>query len=391
MSQFGCSQHVVEFYDRGGFTRIGVVDRLTAMDWGRVRDDMSFAHATVASPSIECSELLDRLEPNRHEMVVWRDGERVWEGPVSHIEYQGGQITVEARDVMYYAYRLAMRRAHPNTPWTSGPRPLMISRAMEILTQEFERREAEDPPVNVLAHVIGYVCTTNKTRSYKETPIFAKTVYEELDSLAQHSGLDYTTVGRRIILSDVRAAWYTTPTVTEADFMGEVSITAYGMQGFTTAIVSDGKGTYGEASIDNEDYYGHWEMLKTPTEEEPEEGAPTFVGVRQHGATLLSVAGDTELAKQAANELTGAYPVPVQAYMPQGSRLSPKGILQMKDLIPGARVPLRATLGAREFSVMQKLDKVEVKESQEGEEITVDLSAASLKDEAALVWTPEMI
>ena len=58
------------------------------------------------------------------------------------------------------------------------------------------------------------------------------------------------------------------------------------------------------------------------------------------------------------------------------------GALSIEDLVPGARIPLRATMTARTFSMMQKLDSMQVKESAgSAEQITVVLSAASKHDE----------
>jgi hypothetical protein len=53
----------------------------------------------------------------------------------------------------------------------------------------------------------------------------------------------------------------------------------------------------------------------------------------------------------------------------------------MTDLVPGARIPLRATLLTLKVSQMQKLDRVVVTEDGEsGEKIAVTLYPASAND-----------
>ena len=58
------------------------------MDWSRVLDDTSAAAITVngvsdTGPMHECCELLGSITPWEHEIGVYRNGLRVWSGPVT--------------------------------------------------------------------------------------------------------------------------------------------------------------------------------------------------------------------------------------------------------------------------------------------------------------------
>jgi hypothetical protein len=358
----GCARHTAALYDRGGFTRLGPLDTVTDVTWSRVRDDMSMGRVTLQSLSAECQELLDDAEPNRHELMIFREGQRVWEGPVSHIEYGSEEVTIEARDVMYYAYRLIQRTGFDHSE--ADPQPTLVQHMKNVLVNEFARREAEDPPVNVLPHVVGYLSASTATTHRMKHP-FANTVFEEIDDIARYAGMDYTVIGRRILLFDTHTVFFQTPALSEADFLGPVIVSAYGLQHATIAAVTDGEGTYGIAG-GPDPFYGHWEQLSTTVDEE---GDPE---------TLDQEVYD----KQAASALVGANPVPFIVRVPDGSQLNPNGALSIDDLVPGARIPLRATLSSRKFSMMQKLDSVKVRETAGvAETITVNLSTASAQDE----------
>lgn len=357
---FSCARHSVFIYDRGGTKRLGQIYPLTSVDWGRTRDDTSFAHFTTAQPSWECLNLLTQIEPNRHEVVVFRDEERVWEGPITLSTYRADSVTCEARDVTYYTLRTVAHatysNAYPNVD-------TVVHRARNMITTELARKEALDPPINVVPYLRSYD-TPNDAQTSRVTRAYETTVFGDFDEMAARSGLDYTVVGRSIILFDTHTIFYTTPVVTEADFLGGVYVSVYGVEGATAAFVNDGQGNYGSYGA-NDPYYGEWEILDTAYEE----GQTT---------DLPSVA---EMASQAQRNMDGRNPVPVIVRVPDNSQLSPSSRLTMRDLVPGARIPLRATLTARTFTQMQKLDSMQVKEDANGEKVTVVLSAASAHDE----------
>lgn len=579
----GCSRHTADVYDRGGFTRVGSLDLMTSVSYNRVRDDMSAATLKIEAQTPECHALLEGIEPNRHEIVIFRDGERVWEGPISWVEYASDEVTIEAKDISYYLYRLTMKQAYDNsaiTPkngrkvrnlWTNPsyqidvttnmfsnmtvarvvfsaelpgasdtailqgttaaapttntyvyqevnsstvaasvgkylafsvlvrgmsasagyqsvsiefrdsanvtiPGATVIStitrtdnttgvrlavvgqipagaqiirgilrtysnaagaapgasqrmltdswmltvgdtqedalgnaskfwdgttddstqyrydwvgtaglsatdrteliwdavhkRLAKIIKTEIARRETEVPPVNVLPYAIAYTGGSD-TETRRVTPQRFSTVFEELDHMAQYAGLDYTVIGRRLILSDVHTVFHTTPEMTEADFSGPVIVTAYGMQHATHATSTDGEGIYGEAG-GPDPYYGSWEILQTSQKEEEGEVA--------EGETPPDPPDAATLQRQAIAMLNGTNPVPFIVRLPDGSSVNPNGQMTFEHLVPGARVPLRATLTARKFSMMQKMDSVEVSDDESGEAITVTLSQASHLD-----------
>lgn len=353
----GCSNHTAVIYDRGGITRLFVLPDVISVQWERVRDDISVADVVVNPTSAECNQLLERLEPGRHEMVIFRGTKRVWEGPITLlVEEQGVQpvVSIQARDVMHYAYRLIMRRrysnAYPNVTTT-------VQRAARIMIAELDRREApnEDPPINVLPH-LQVVLSDDMARTSRVTIPYEKTVYDDLDSLAAYSGLDYTVIGRRVVLFDRHTALGRTPTVTQADFLGDVRISVYGMELATYAAVTGGNGMYGSTG-GRDPYYGLWEILDSAYDEDEDESAPT----------------QAELNSQAQRNLSGRVPTPVQIRVPENAQINPHGVLTMDNLVPGVQVPVRAKLAIRQVDQYQKLSRVRVTDDASGEKIQITL------------------
>lgn len=356
-----CEVHTAYVYDRGGTQRLFQITPLTSVQWERLRDDISQATVNIVNPGQDCQKQMLTVHPNRMELVIFRGKDRVWEGPISRMAWHQDRIEIEAKDVMHYAYRTIMRaaysNAYPNIQTT-------IQRSINILGGELARKEALTPPINVLPYLTAYT-TLNDSKTSKKTIPYESTVYEDIDAMAWRAGLDYTVVGRRILLFDTHTVFYTTPAVTEADFLSEIVVTQYGMEGATHAAVVSSKGVVGTAGA-NDPFYGEWEILDSAYNEDGTDD-PTKAA----------------LDSQATRNLDGRNPVPLHVRVPDGSELNPNGTLTMQDLVPGARIPLRATLLTLKVSQMQKLNRLVVTESgADGEKIAVTLFPASVNDEA---------
>ena len=145
-----CERHTAVIYDRGGKRKVMALTPLSRVKWGRVRDTISTATAYVAAASAECRNDLGLVEAGRHELVIFRGRRRVWEGPITRITYQGNAVTVDAHDVMHYPNRTIMHNEYDNR-YPNNTR--VLDRVKRIMTTELARKEALDPPVNVLQHI----------------------------------------------------------------------------------------------------------------------------------------------------------------------------------------------------------------------------------------------
>ena len=104
----GVGRPQVFLADRGGGPLLGEISDVYFLQWNRVRDDISAARIDVRAPDKRCCELLANARTVRHELVILRDGVRVWEGPIIRINYAADRIELEARDPMWYASRRAL-------------------------------------------------------------------------------------------------------------------------------------------------------------------------------------------------------------------------------------------------------------------------------------------
>lgn len=358
-----CEIHEAFLYDRGGVLRLGSLGKLDRVKWGRVRDDVSDASVRISARSAECDRLLGLASAGRTELVIYRGGSRVWEGPVTHIAYERNRVEISAKDVFFHVQRTNMTleydNSYPNVDFSAN-------RAYRILRNELVRKEAQNPPINVRKHIVlhqraGDARTTSRTLPNQMS------VFEHIDALAARGGLDYTVVGRAIHLWDTHMGLGRTATVTEDDFIGGTVITEYGMELATVATVTDGRGRAGITG-GADPYYGLIEVIDTAYDESSGEDWD-----EEPGSEPPTVA---EMRSQAQRILAGRNPTPVVVRVPENSTLNPRGVLSIDDLVPGVHVPLQAELPGRSLSQLQKLDNMNVEETKDGESITITLSPA---------------
>jgi hypothetical protein len=359
-----CEIYSAHIYDRGGRRKLGELEPLIRVKWERIRDDVSIATAYVAAPGRDCMNMLGLLEAGRVELVIFRGARRVWEGPVTRISYKGPSVEIEAHDVMHYAVRTIIRHEYDNRHPNESK---VLDRIKRVMLAELARKEALDPPVNVLPHVRYIYATPGQATDAKtaaRTLPYELTLFQHLDAYAARGGIDYVVVGRSIMFFDVHQKIGQTAMVTADDFIGDPIITQYGMELATYVAMTDGKGHWGEAGgVDP--YYGEVEMLHQAYDEN---AGP---------ADVNNVPTVAELTSQAQRTYRKGIVPPLVVRIPDNTRLNPNGVLSIDDLVPGVWIPLTASLPGRTLSQMQKLDKMSVEETAgNGEVITVTLSPA---------------
>jgi hypothetical protein len=357
----GCSLHRAFLFDRGGERRIGELGPLTQVRWGRSRDDTSIGNVFIRTPSSECGRVIAEAEPGRHELVIYRAGVRVWEGPITRTDENGTHIEVDAKDITHYLNRTIMRQGYDN----SYPKiAYATERVRKIITQEVGRKEALSPPVNIIKHL--RITTHKKTaKTSRRTVPYEKYVFEDLDTLAAKGGIDYTVVGRALIVNDVEDIIGEGPTLSSADFDGEISIGGYGMETATRSAVTDGLGKWA-ATGGIDAYYGEIELLHTIYDED----TSTAERVADHVTTA-------EMTSQAKRNMSGRYPTPFVIRVPEGSTLRPQRADEiMEYLIPGVRFLINSDKTYRKMKQIQKLDRMVVQEDAAGERISLTFSPA---------------
>ena len=378
MSNDCVQQHSCYIYDRGGKARFHQITRLERVKWSRDRDGVSEAEIVISGTSCEDQrDIIRAIASKRHELVIFRGEERVWEGPISRIGDAGDKITIAAKDVAWYLFGTALSRIWDNSGENATEVTTRFQNIIEYeLSHSREVRavgggpvvrpgwEQLDPPVNLLEHLTVHHFA-NEARTSAKTFPSQYTIGTHLQSAARTSGIDYTAIGRAIHIWDTSRSIGRIRTLTEADFFGRIIVTEYGADHTQGAYVSGMDNVYGEAmNRDYLDFYGPWETVYTAYNEEGSAG-PT----------------QGELDSQAARNTSGRSPVPYEVRVPDNSSVRLSESLSIMDLVPGVQVPLRATLNAKAYEQLQKIDHVIVTETADGETIGLTLTPATRPDD----------
>jgi hypothetical protein len=372
----GCGKHTVEVYRRGGVERVGVLGSISHLDWERKRDDISTAEVVISGWDVDCGNLLARLQTWAYELVIWRDNgfskDRVWEGPITLLTYQRDKVTIDAKDVMGYAYRRIIKQQMNDTG--SGHGTTVVDRARRVLQNVF----APDDP-NILSY-LQVLSRSDDAMQYRSTPAYSRTAFEEIDDMAANAGLDYAAVGRSILLWGTKHRIGTLPEFRDADLGDSPIVSEYGMSMANVYSVSDGNGIHGEANrlvSGNDETYGLVEMLSSTWASDSEEETGTYT---QEGlATVIESFEDF-----ADRSISNRYPPPVIVRVPDNTTLNPDTVISIQHLVPGVVVPLRSNGTLRSVVASQKLDAVKVVEEAGKETVSITLSPFS-RDDAAVV------
>lgn len=370
--------HTAHFFDRGGTRRIGPALDLYSVKWNRVRDAVSESTISIAGTNCDNSrDFLEGLRAHRHEMVIFRGEDRVWEGPINRIADYGTRFEINAHDVMEYLLHQPLTQkwssAYPNNePVTTRIERIIRWEMTHGRTQTavggrqvaIPAWESLNPPANVVPHVRVHHFPNEAGTSTVTYP-GEMTVGAHLQGLARQSGIDFTVIGRALHIWDVSRSLGQTAPMTDENFLANVILTEYGSDHAQAAYVTGNSGVYGEAANpDGLDYYGPWTKV--------------FTNYNEEGTQAPTVA---ELNSQAQRNLTGRSPVPIEVRIPDNSTILLTEALSIDHLVPGTRIPLRAVLTTRKMDQMQKIDSVTITETPErGENIQVTLMPASRED-----------
>lgn len=379
------SGHTAYIYDRGGLSRIGQILDIESIRWERNRDGVSEAQVVIAGRScVNQRRLISGLITKRQELVIFREGQRVWEGPLWRIGDEGDRVVIVAHDVSEYLFGTPLTRVWDNSydsvNNTSRAVPV-TTRLDDIIDWElthsrqvrlvngggaevtFPAWESLDPPANILPYVTIHHFP-NEAETAAKTLAFEMTVGEHLLNYARNGGIDFTTVGRAIHIWDISRYIGRTRTWTEADFFGHIIVSEYGADHTQAAYIVSQDGAYGEAGVLNYlDLYGPWTKITDAFNEEGQD-----------------VPSQAVLDSQAARNTSGLQPVPIEVRVPDNSSVRLGPTLSIDDLVPGVQVPLVANLNARQWNQMQKIDHVVVVETADGETVSVTLTPATRAD-----------
>jgi hypothetical protein len=335
--------------DRGGYPLLGRLTPLSQLRWERTRDEMSGATVDILKPDQTCMTILQTLRAARHEVVVFRNGERVWEGPITRIEYGKEYVQIDAKDVLWYASRTALNPGFDHRT--------AIANAITVLSDVLEDcygTALSDPRGLNVGKWLTPVYGDDDPKTARFQPAYSQTVYEMMESFAEDSGVDYVVVGRRILWFDTHLRGHVLPPMSDKHFLAGLIVTEYGSEMATRVIMTDGQGSASIEVAPTEwtNYYGLMDKVITTTNEDTQ-GQAVEVTEREGGR----------------------YPAPLRVRVPDGTGLSPDAPVTIQQLIPGAAIPLRSEGTCRDVEGWQKLDAIQVSWTPEGETVAVTMSS----------------
>lgn len=329
----GQAEYQVNLQARGGQP----IDLLpfSAISYERKLDDVTECRLElgVLRPGTPRAKLAASLTDWQHEVGVFRDGESVWEGPLITPTWRTDYTTgVLARDLFAWFDRRWLPVSHEFVDVDLGL--IFHTLALDAYNQE------PSPNFSIQQAVVG-VAGTRSVDALMLTP--AGDTLRELARI----GIDFCTIGRHVRVGGGQIAAPMLPTITTETLLdatlnpdGLSTATQAGVVGATT-----GSGAHEPATA----VYG---------------SASPVRGLLQrsfHEPDVVDYISATTAARTRWDMLQKA-----PQYL--SGRLSPRYPVEMDRLVPGALVPVEATIGVKDIGETMRLATVKVDVNSDGQE-----------------------
>lgn len=352
-ASFACGAHRIFIYARGGVTPITELAPVSSVRWERIRDEISTAACSI--PASACCEELGNLRTILHELHIERNGDVVWQGPITRIEYEHDQVQIYAEDILWVPKRMVLEQGYSQ----AYPNMYSVVSRMEWLMRDQCYARFGDP-WNMVPHVRA-LHYANEPKSSRITNSYQYTVWEDFDLYAEDSGADYTVVNRDLFMFDTHLAWNIIPELDENFISQFPRVVEYGNEVATRGFVTNGLGQAGIATQPDMGY-GVIDHLIT----RQQDGNPD-------GPTGEEIA---EWSRSAAHAIDGRVPAPVGVVIPANSTLLPGAPWTIDMLIPGSWFQINIESLCRNVTAWQRLHHIQVTEEAPSGE-TVQFTAVS--------------
>ena len=344
--RLGCGTYNVFVTQRCTSGLSCVLEDITNLHYERRLDAISEAKVEInlgGETSYTCCQCLADVEPWCHELHIWRDGDEVWVGPITKIAYSYSKVIIDAKDSLGW---LEVRvppididfSAVATDPVDIGEFIVQTAFAEDIVTCEVD---------NLYTQPSGLT-----TLFFAEA--FSGYAIEILQNVAE-IGLDYTVLGRTIVLVGDSAPFTPLVLLNDEHIKGEIEITKNGLLQENRAYVHfDGDlGTPASGEAASFFCYGPIERL-------------------HDGAGLI----DGTSAGQAADiYVASAAIAPRVMEIPPGSKLIPDTPWTFDKMVPGCRVDVAIVKTCFQLTQSFRLTEVQIDVTpQRGEEVGITLS-----------------
>lgn len=295
---------------------------ISNVEWHRILDEFSEAIIEVPLSGKDCApcDLIGQIGVWHHELVLLRDGEYVWSGPIVTISVTRALAVITARDLFALMDKRILHETHCYGLACGGAPADLTVIATALINDAFivdghgYQIEVFNLTVNSLEGGLG-------ERLYLPGEHAWESLQEELQL-----GLDATVLGKKIILGAV--PFGRTSTLTSDDFLVDLEYEVNGLETATRTIAKGAAGIIGLATAPNTDANG----------EHPYYGLLEFEGNDRQEATTQV------FADQVAQDVQDIhFPPAATLITPTGARLSPNAPVAISELVPGVLIPVIAT------------------------------------------------
>lgn len=342
---------------------------ITNLYWERTIDDFSEARVRFQPQKGDdcCGKLVPKWDDNyenliqsgvwpwSHEIVIYRDGEPVWMGPIFSIDETVNQaentdfIQINARDYLAWVDR---RVIHKSLQFGGGGNPLpnydLVRIARKIVEDAFEPDNIGITPADIPVFPDSGRLGRRTTRQFEARS------GDELREVAR-GGIDFTCVGKTIFIKGVRRD--PTQPVTELrnrDFQSGIEIRIVGAEAATKGYA------VGQPPIDTTDPNAKAPIGIAVAPGTPPTGLDPFFGLIEALTNSSGTTSDSFLQWMAQELVDENNPPPRTVSVPAGATLSPEANVSIHELIPGRHFKLTIKGTCSSISQYMRLSQMEV-------------------------------
>lgn len=353
--QLGSGKNRAMIYSRGGATDLLALKKLSDLQWGRSRNAFSTAQVTVTADDAGFGALED-VHTWAHELVIFRDDERVWEGPIRYIDRGQGDCILYGVDVLGW---LAKRRVSMDRRLGDGVTASVIDEMELSLTRALT---PDDP--NVLSHrlVAHDPAELQVSRDVRAGSGF----YSDDFTGMAGTGAYFTVLGRMVIIWPEQLIMGRTETL-----QPELHTTS------APRVVEDGDAlatTY--TAVDQDDRIRT--KIASSSDVNATTGVSTYYGRHDGLITVSESSNTTFLDGLATFALGDTFPAPVSIVMAGDTALKPNAPMRISELVPGMIVPVEYTRAGARISGTMVIDSMKVQQGAGAESVSVTLQAPSI-------------
>ena len=343
MGVLGTGKNEAWIYMKGGQVPVAPIEKPKSIEWNRVLNEASDATVDIPTGNHgDCCSIFGKIGTWGHELVVFRDGLRVWEGPLTNIRWRRGSVSLQAKDSLAWAMR-------------TGSVARLIGTPAYVEAEgwwQFQQAFTNTDP-NVLANAQRLATNTGPTVT-RDVRAYSAYNYDLMTELVK-SGLMFTAVGRRVLVWHADYLMGRTSTLLPDHLSGEIEVEEDGMDLSVRSVFSNDDGAVGAFGTTPDSFYGDIQMFESSDAVD---------------STSLTAGATTHRAQH--------YPAPVSVNVPQGSVLSCEAPFDMAELVAGTVVPVKVENGiCRPVLATQQLQSVTVNDGPGGEKVAITVTPAS--------------